>query len=75
MAPVALQVPLTGSYSSAEATRRGAAGGATRHEHPAIGQQRGGVIGAKRDHVPGGTPGPADRVVQLCGRPAAGRPS
>ena len=39
---------------------------ATRHEHLAIGQQRGrGTVGARRDHLPGGGPGPAGRVVQL----------
>ncbi len=71
--PAAAQVPLAGSYNSAEATlvlfAQPAA--AADHEHPAIAQQCGRVVGAGQDHIPGGGPRPADGVVQLgLGSPA-----
>ena len=37
----------------------------THHEHVPVGQEDGGVVVAPRDHLPGGGPGPAVRVVQL----------
>ena len=73
MAPVAVQDPVLGSYSSADAS---AARPLTSlpsppspgHEHFAVGQQRGRVALARRAHCSGGGPGPrcAARRARRC---------
>ena len=54
MLPVADQVPVTGSYSSAEVILLPAA--AAHHEHPAIEEPHRGVARARRAHRPGRDP-------------------
>ncbi len=56
MFPVADQVPLTGSYNSAEVSFSIAVG-ATHDQHPAIKEPHRGVAGAGRAHRAGGDPG------------------
>ena len=66
--PVADQVPLAGSYTSAPGIP--SIDGRVvdiRHEHLAVAQQRGREAAVGLEHVPGGGPGPALRVVQLGG--------
>ncbi len=66
------QVPLPGSYSSAEAAVVETADAAS-HEHRAIGQQRGRVVGVGLDHAPrwrstSGCPGRTARRRPACRR-------
>ena len=67
MFAIAVQDPVTGSYTSAESSRVSspARQRAARHEHLAVGQQGGRVAVARVVHLPGGGPGPAGRVVHL----------
>ena len=58
---MALQVPLSGSYSSA----RKRATPSPCHQHLAVGQQRRRVSTACGSEASGGAPGPAGRVVQF----------
>ena len=64
--PVAVHVPLAGSYTSAPLGVRVAVGDVA-HEHLAVAQQRGREAAVGIEHVPGRRPGPAGRVVQLGG--------
>ena len=65
--PVAVQVPLAGSYTSAPRDRGPHRVVDIPHEHPAVAQQRGREAPVGLEHAPGGGPGPAFRVVQLRG--------
>ena len=73
--PVAVQVPLAGSYTSAPRPGCRIRVVDIPNEHPAVAQQRGREAIAGSEHVPGGRPGPGVRVVQLRGGVGLVRPA